>query len=78
MYYFDSPLIDRAGHMVFVLSVCLFVSCLSVVNIHLRYNLWTGRDSDFIFGMQTLMMPFFNDTKVNDLNGKYSFLGLCC
>ena len=39
---------------------CLFVRlsvCLSVVN--LRYNFWTVRGTDFIFGMHTpLMMPF--------------------
>ena len=40
------------------LSVCLFV-CLSVVNFNLRYNFWTVRDRDFIFGIHTpLMMPF--------------------
>ena len=40
------------------LFVCLFV-CLSVVNFNLRYNIWTVRDRDFIFGMHTpLMMPF--------------------
>ena len=42
--------------------VCLFVClsvCLSVVNFNLRYNIWTVRDRDFIFGMHTpLMMPF--------------------
>ena len=37
---------------------CLFV-CLSVVNFNLRYNFWTVRDWDSIFGMNTpLMMPF--------------------
>ena len=46
------------GHIVFVLSVCLFV-CLSVVNFNLRYNFSTVRDREFIFGMHTtLMMPF--------------------
>ena len=40
------------------LSVCLFV-CLSVVNFNLRYNFWTVRDRDFIFGMHiSLMTPF--------------------
>ena len=42
--------------------VCLFVClsvCLSVVNFNLRYNIWTVRDRDFMFGMHTpLMMPF--------------------
>ena len=39
-------------------SVCPFV-CLSVVNFNLRYNFWTARDRDFIFGMHTpLMKPF--------------------
>ena len=37
---------------------CLFV-CLSVVNFNLRYNFWTVRDRDFIFGMNTpLIIPF--------------------
>ena len=37
---------------------CLFV-CLSVVIFNLRYNIWTVRDRNFIFGMHTpLMMPF--------------------
>ena len=41
-----------------VLFVCLFV-CLSVINFNLRYNFWTVRDRDFIFGMHTpLMMPY--------------------
>ena len=32
--------------------------CLSVINFNLRYNFWTIRDGDFIFGMHTpLMMP---------------------
>ena len=38
--------------------VCLSV-CLSVVNFNLRYNFWTIRGRDFIFGMHTpLMIPF--------------------
>ena len=50
--------IEWSGHIVFVLSVCLSV-CLFVVNFNLRYNIWTVRDRDFIFGMHTpLMMPF--------------------
>ena len=52
------PRIEWLGHIVFVLSVCLSV-CLSVVNFNLRYNIWTVRDRDCIFGMHTpLMMPF--------------------
>ena len=55
-YYFH-PLIEWSGHIVFVLSACLFV-CLSVVKFHLRYNFWTIRDRYFISGMRTsLMMP---------------------
>ena len=42
--------------------VCLFVClsvCLSVVNFNLRFNFWTVRNRDFIYGMHTpLMMPF--------------------
>ena len=40
------------------LSVCLFV-CLSVVNFNLCYNFWTIRDREFIFGMHTPLMMFF-------------------
>ena len=55
---FYAPGSNDRGHIVFVLSVCLFV-CLSVVNFNLRYNFWTVSDRDFIFGMRTpLMMPF--------------------
>ena len=37
----------------------ILLSCLFVVNFNLRYNFWTVRDRDFIFGMHTpLMMPF--------------------
>ena len=75
---------DR-GHIVFVLSVCLlFVClsvCLSVVNFNLRYNFWTVRDRDFIFGMHTpLMKPFqMTPRSMNlwpwlDLEAKNSFL----
>ena len=59
---FYAPGSNDRGHIVFVLSVCLFVClfvCLSVVNFNLRYNFWTKRDRDFIFGMHTpLMTPF--------------------
>ena len=40
-----------------VLSVCL-----SVVNFNLRYNFWTVRDRDFIFGMHTPLMMYFQMT----------------
>ena len=51
---FYAPGSNDRGHIVFVLSVCLFV-----VNFNLRYNFWTVRDRDFIFGMHTpLMTPF--------------------
>ena len=51
------------------LFVCLFV-CLSVVNFNLRYNFWTVRHRDFIFGMHTPLMTndtLSNDIKINDL-----------
>ena len=58
-YIFMPP--DRMiGGILFLscLFVCLFV-CLSVVNFNLRYNLWTVRDGDLIFGVHTpIMMPF--------------------
>ena len=43
------------------LSVCLFV-CLSVVNFNIRYNFWTVRGRDFIFGMHTPLMMTFQMT----------------
>ena len=69
---FLCPRIEWSGHIVYapgsndrgiLFSSCLFVCCLSVclsvVNFNLRYNIWTVRDRDFIFGMHTpLMMPF--------------------
>ena len=66
LYSFYAPGSNDRGHIVFVLAVCLFVClsvrlsvCLSVVNFNLRYNFWTVRDRDFIFGMHTpLMTPF--------------------
>ena len=61
-FIFYAPGSKDRGHIVFVLSVCLFVClfvCLSVVNFNLGYNFRTVRDRDFIFGMHTpLMMPF--------------------
>ena len=49
------------------LSLCLFVCLLSTLN--LRYNFWTVRDRDFIFGMHAYSTndALSNDTKVNDL-----------
>ena len=41
--------------------VCLFV-CLSVFNFNLRYNFWTVRDRDFIFGMHTALMTHLQMT----------------
>ena len=60
------------GHIVFVLSVCLFVClfvCLSVVNLNIRYNFWIVRDRDFFFGMHTYSTndTLSKDTKVNNL-----------
>ena len=37
----------------------LFLSCLSVVNFNIRYNFWTIRDRDFIFGMHTSLVMLF-------------------
>ena len=66
-YYFYAPGSNDWGHIVFVLSVCL-----SVVNFNLRYNFWTVRDRDFIFGMHIPLMKLndalSNGTKVNDLD----------
>ena len=65
---FYAPGSNDRGHIVFVLSVCLSVClfvclsvCLSVVNFNLRYNIWTVRGRNFIFGMHT------NDALSNDL-----------
>ena len=50
------PLDRMIGGAVFVLSVCL---CVLFVNFNLRYNFWTVRNWDFIFGMHTpLMTPY--------------------
>ena len=50
------PQMKWAGSILFL--SCLSV-CLSVVNFNLRYNLWTVRGREFIFGMHTpLIMPF--------------------
>ena len=62
-FYFYAPVSNDRGYIVSVMSVCLFVVCLfvclSVVNFNLRYNFWTVRDGDFIYGMHTpLMTPF--------------------
>ena len=58
---FLCPRIEWSGAYCFC-PVCLFVCmsvCLSVVNFHIRYNSWTVRGRDFIFGMHApLMMPF--------------------
>ena len=57
-YGFYAPGSNDRGHIVFVQSVCLSV-CFSVVNFNMRYNFWTVKGGDFIFGMHTpLMMPF--------------------
>ena len=40
-HFYYAPGSNDRGHIVFVLSVCLFVClsvCLSVVNFNLRYN----------------------------------------
>ena len=47
------------------LSVCQFIClsvCLCVVNFNLRYNFWTVRGRDFIFGMHTLLIMTFQMT----------------
>ena len=66
---FYAPRSNDMGHIVFVLSVCLFVCLsvclfvrLSVVNFNLHYNFWTVRDRDFIFGMHTPLMMSFQMT----------------
>ena len=85
--YLFMPPIEWSGAYCFCpvcLSVCLFV-CLSVVNFNIRYNFWTVRGRDFIFGMHTpLMMPFQMTPRSMtcdldfDLCSKNSFFGLCC
>ena len=70
---------DKTNVIVFVLSVCF-----SVVNLNLRYNLWTVGDRDFILGMHTPLMTLSNDNKSNDLviltlTFELIYLsGLCC
>ena len=94
-YSFFMPPDRMIGGILFLscLSVCLFVClfvCLSVVNFNIRYNFWTVKDRDFIFGMHTctpLMMPFQMTPTHQvqwpcdldfDLCSKNSFFGLCC
>ena len=87
LFIFYAPGSNDRGHIVFVLSVCLFV-CLSVVNFNIPYNFWTVRDRDFIFGMHTPLMMPFQMTPTDqvqwpcdldfDLCSKNSFFGLCC
>ena len=60
--------------------VCMLVS-LSVVNFNIRYNFWTVRDRDFIFGMHIqLMMPFGRWPCDLDFHhcANNSFFWLCC
>ena len=56
-HQFYAPGLNDRGHIVFVLSVCL-----SVVNFNIRYNFWTVRGRDFIFGMHILLMTPFQMT----------------
>ena len=61
---------NRMIEGILILS-CLFV-CLAVVNFYLRYNFWTVRGKDVIFGMRTpLMRPF---QMIFDREAKNSFL----
>ena len=48
------PWIEWSRAYCFALSVCLFV-----INFNIRYNFWTVRDGNFIFGMYTLLMTPF-------------------
>ena len=61
VFIFYAPRSNDRGHIAFVLSVCLFV-WLSVVNFNLRYNFWTVRGRDFLFGMHTLLLMHFQMT----------------
>ena len=49
------PVDQMIGGILFLtcLFVCLF-AILSVVNFNLRYNFWTMRNTDFIFGIVIL------------------------
>ena len=64
---FLCPGLNNQGHIVFVLSDCLFVClsvCLFVVNFNIRYNFWI-LDRDFNVYLTNNALS--NDTKVNDL-----------
>ena len=64
-YIYLCPGSNDRGHFIFVPSVCLFIClsvCLSVVNFNLRCNIWTVRDRDFMFGMNTPLMTAFQMT----------------
>ena len=50
--YCDTP---NCGHIVFVLSVCLFVVILTCCNI------WTVRGRNFIFASHTLLRKSFQN-----------------
>ena len=60
---FLCPGSNDLGHIVFVLSICLFI-CLSVVNFNIRYNFWAVGDRYFLYCMHTQqMMPFLMTTR---------------
>ena len=59
MQFFLCPGSNNGGGVLFL--SCLFV-CLSVLNFNLRYNFWTVRGRDFIFGMHALLMVSFQIT----------------
>ena len=64
LFLFMPP--DRIiGGMLFLscLFICLSV-CLSIVSFNIRYDFWTVRGRDFIFGTNDALS---NDTKVNDI-----------
>ena len=83
MAIFMPPEIEDRGHIVFVLSVCLFVGgfvCLSVRNFNLAYNFYILWHRAFIFGtclQYDKPLPLILNLDANDLDlgGHAHFFG---
>ena len=61
-FYAPDQMVGAYCYCPVCLFVCLFVCLSVVVNFNLRYNFWTIRDRDFIFGMHTPLMTRFQMT----------------
>ena len=54
----------------------LFLFCLSVVNINIRYNFLTICNRDFVLHAYSTNKALSNDSDIH--SEKKTFLGLCC